>query len=85
MIPHIDDCYFYSRIDNTIIANLNNGDKITLVRLLQKFPNSLILEEQPYRYMLDYMAMHPHLWELIEIEKPTIRNSRTVQKQLTLF
>lgn len=77
MIPYVDDCYFYSRIDNIIIANLTNGDKVPLVRLKQKFPDILILEGQPYKYTLDYMAMFPHLWELIDREKP--------KQQLTLF
>lgn len=76
MIPFVEDCYFLSRIDNIIIANLTNGDQVPLVRLKQKFPNVMILEKQSLKYMEDYMKMHPHLWEFIEKESKT---------QLTLF
>lgn len=77
MIPYVDDCYFYGRNNNIIIANLTNGDQIPLVRLKQKFPDIVILDKQHLSYMIAYMAMHPNLWELIEKEKQ--------EQQLTLF
>ena len=77
MIPHVDDCYFLSRIDNTIIANLTDGAIVPLVRLKQKFPDIIVMDKIHLDYMEKYMAMHPHLWELIKEEKP--------EQQLTLF
>ncbi len=77
MIPYVDDCYFLSRENNFIVANLTNADKIPLVRLKQKFPDLNFLEGQAYKYMIDYMTMHPDLWELVDREKP--------KQQLTLF
>ncbi len=76
MIPFVDDCYFISRKDNIIFANLTNGDQVPLVRLKQNFIDVNILEGQSYEYMNRYMKMHPNLWELIEKEQ---------KPQLTLF
>jgi hypothetical protein len=75
MIPHVDDCYFYSRKDNVIIANLTDGQQVPLVRLKQNFIDVTVLEGQGFDYMKRYMQMFPNLWELIEKE----------QSQLTLF
>lgn len=77
MIPFVEDCYFYSRENNFIIANLTHGDKIPLVRLYQKFIDVIVLEGEPRKYMERYMAMHPHLWETIE--------SKPISEQLKLF
>lgn len=68
MIPQVDDCYFYSRENNIIIANLTNGTKIPLVRLHQKFIDQTILEKEARKYMERYMEMHPSLWEHIKEE-----------------
>ena len=46
MIPFVDDCYFISRKDNIIFANLTNGDQVPLVRLKQNFIDVNILEGQ---------------------------------------
>jgi len=77
VIPNVEDCYFYSRENNIIIANLTHGDKIPLVRLYQKFIDVIVLECEPKKYMERYMRMHPHLWETIE-PKP-------ITEQLKLF
>ncbi len=76
MIPHIENCYFISRINNVLIANLTDGEHIPLVRLKQNFVDMIVLDRQPFEYMQRYMEMFPHLWELITEEK---------QQQLTLF
>jgi hypothetical protein len=76
MIPFVDYCYFISRKDNIIFANLTNGDQVPLVILKQNFIDANILEVQAYEYMKKYMEMFPHLWELIVKEE---------KLQLTLF
>ena len=78
MIPYISDCYFLSRIDNVIIANLTDGQQVPLVRLKQKFINVTIMDLKCVEYMEKYMAMYPELWELVE-------NQKQQQQQLTLF
>lgn len=78
MIPHVEDCYFYSRENNVIIANLTNGEKTPLVRLHQKFINITILEGPGLEYMKRYMTMFPDLWEHIKEEPKT-------NEQLKLF
>lgn len=75
MIRHVDDCYFYSRKDNVIIANLTDGQQVPLVRLKQNFIDVTVLEGQGFDYMKRYMEMFPHLWEIIKQEN----------SQLTLF
>lgn len=78
MIRHVEDCYFYSRENNTIIANLTDGDKIPLVRLHQNFIDITVLDGNAWDYMQKYMEMHPSLWEHIEEEVKE-------NEQLTLF
>jgi uncharacterized protein YjhX (UPF0386 family) len=78
MIPQVEDCYFYSRENNTIIANLTHGGKIPLVRLHQNFINITVMDGKAWNYMQKYMAMFPHLWEQIKEEKKE-------NEQLTLF
>ena len=75
MIPHVEDCYFYSRENNVIIANLTDGQQVPLVRLKQNFINVTVLGGKGFDYMKRYMEMFPHLWELIQKE----------ESQLTLF
>ena len=77
MIPQVEDCYFYSRENNTIIANLTDGTKTPLVRLHQNFINITVMDGNAWNYMQKYMAMFPHLWEHIKEEKEN--------EQLTLF
>jgi len=76
MIPHVENCYFISRVNNVLIANLIDGEQIPLVRLKQNFVDMIVLESQPLEYMERYMEMFPDLWEVISEEK---------QQQLTLF
>ena len=75
LIPFVENCYFISRENNIIYANLTDGEKVPLVRLKQKFIDLMIVEKQAYQYMIDYMQMWPNHWEYIKEEKP----------QLTLF
>lgn len=81
MIPFVDDCYFFSRKDNIIFANLTNGDQVPLVRLKQKFVDVIVLEGQWHKYMEKYMEMFPNLWELIEKQEEL----KEEKQQLTLF
>lgn len=77
LIPKVEDCYFYSRENNLIIANLIDGTKKPLIRLKQNFIDVTILEGIKYDYMIRYMSMFPSLWEKIELEN--------TQTQLSLF
>ena len=76
MIPFIPNCYFISRKDNIIIANLIDGEQVPLIRLKQKFIDVMILSGEAMKYMERYLEMFPHLWEKIEKEE---------KLQLTLF
>jgi hypothetical protein len=78
MVPYVEDCYFYSRENNIIIANLADGGKIPLVKLHQKFIDIAILEGSGLEYMKKYMTMFPDLWECIKKEPKT-------NEQLKLF
>lgn len=78
IIPLIEDCYFFKRIDNILIAVKATGEEIPVVKLKQKFPDILILEGQSFDYMKKYMEMHPHLWE-------TIKEEPKINQQLILF
>lgn len=69
VIPYIENCYFISRKDNIIIANLIDGQQIPLIRLKQNFIDVMILERQAYEYMKKYLEMFPDLWEPIEKER----------------
>jgi hypothetical protein len=78
MIRHVENCYFYSRENNIIIANLTDGGKIPLVRLHQNFIDLVILGGQAFDYMQKYLVMNPSLWDHIKEEKKD-------NEQLTLF
>ena len=78
MITQVEDCYFYSRENNIIYANLTNGSKIPLVKLFQNFIDISVLSGQGFDYMQKYMTMHPHLWEPIKEELKS-------NQQLTMF
>lgn len=78
MFPKVEDCYFYKRINNIIIACKTDGAEVPLVKLKQNFPDILILEGQSFDYMKRYMEMFPHLWEYAK-EEPKLTD------QLTLF
>lgn len=76
MIPFVKDCYFISRKNNVIIANLIDGEEVPLIRLKQKFIDVMILSGEAMKYMERYLEMFPNLWEKIEKEDKV---------QLTLF
>lgn len=78
MIPYVEDCYFHSRENNIIYANLTHGGKIPLVKLHQKFINLTVLGGQHMKYMEDYMRMFPGLWE-------TFKEEPKSNEQLKLF
>lgn len=78
MIPTVEDCYFYSRENNILIANLTDGTKKPLVKFHHKFIDVAIMSQQGMEYTKRFMEMHPHLWEYIE-EEPKIN------QQLTFF
>lgn len=75
MIPYIENTYFLGRKNNVLIAYLIDGTELPIIKFKQKFPDVLILEGQALKYMKDYMAMWPELWENVYQPKP----------QLTLF
>jgi hypothetical protein len=80
LIPFIEDCYFLSRENNVIIANLTDGDKVPLLRFTKSnFINLIIMEKAHIEYMEKYMAMFPDYWELIDTE------TKNENSQLTLF
>ena len=81
MIPKVTDCYFYSRENNIIYANLIHGEKVPLIRLHQKFINLIILGGKGFEYMQLYLSMFPHLWDEV-VQEPKAQQQ---QKQLTLF
>jgi hypothetical protein len=76
MIPFVENNYFYSRESNIIYANLDDGDKVPLIHLKQKFIDLKILGGQAFDYMNRYLEMFPELWDRIK-EEP--------KQQLTLF
>lgn len=74
----IENCSFYSRENNVIIANLIDGTKKPLIRLKQNFIDSEIMKAYRIEYMENFMEMFPDLWEKI-IDEPI------KEEQLTLF
>jgi len=66
MIPFVENCYFISRKDSVLIANLTDGTQVPLVRFKQKFIDLMIVEKQARQYMVDYMQQNPDLWEYIK-------------------
>ncbi len=79
MIPFIKDCYFISRKDSVLIANLTDGTQVPLVIFKQKFVDLLIVEKQAYQYMQDYMQMFPELWEYYKEE---VKQGEQIQLEL---
>lgn len=77
MIPTIEDCYFYKRIDNILIAVKTTGEEVSVVKFKQKFIDLLIVENEPLKYIKKYIEMFPELVEIIELKIPT--------EQLKLF
>ena len=68
MIPHVEDCYFYTRRNNILIACLTDGTEVPLVKFKSKFIDLVAVQPQPLQYMKDYMQYYPELWEYIEQE-----------------
>ena len=77
MIPTIEDCYFYKRIDNTLIAVKTTGEEIPVVKFKQKFIDLRIVDKEPLQYIKKYIEMFPELLEIIELKTQT--------EQLKLF
>ena len=73
LIPFVENCYFISRQNNIIYANLTDGEKVPLVRLKQKFIDVMILEKQAFDYMERYMQMFPNHWEYLKKEKQQLK------------
>lgn len=77
MIPFIEDCYFYKRIDSILIAVTTTGEEVPVVKFKQKFIDLQIVDKEPLDYIKKYIEMHPELVEIIEPKKIT--------EQLKLF
>lgn len=77
MIPNIENLYFYSRKDSVLIACLEDGTQVPLIKFKQKFPDFVVLEGQKLQYMKDYMEMWPDNWEIVYETK--------TDQQLSLF
>lgn len=77
MIPFIEDCYFYKRIDSILIAVTTTGEEVPVVKFKQKFIDLQIVDKESLAYIKKYIEMHPELVETIEPKKIT--------EQLKLF
>jgi hypothetical protein len=77
MIPHVEDCYFYKRIDSILIAITTTGEEVPVVKFKQKFIDLQIVDKEPLDYIKKYIEMFPELVEIIEPKKIT--------EQLKLF
>lgn len=77
MIPFIEDCYFYKRIDSILIAVTTTGEEVPVVKFKQKFIDLQIVDKKPLTYIKKYIEMFPKLVEIIEVKTQT--------EQLKLF
>jgi hypothetical protein len=77
VIPHIEDSYFYKRVDSILIAVKTTGEEVPVVKFKTGFIDIKIVNEQTLQYMKRYIEMFPHLVEIIE-PKP-------ITEQLKLF
>lgn len=77
MISNVEDCYFYKRINNVLIAVKTTGEEVPVVKFKQKFIDLQIVDKETFQYMRKYIEMFPELVESIEIKSPL--------QQLTLF
>jgi len=77
MISTVLDCYFYKRIDSTLIAVTTTGEEIPVVKFKQKFIDLLIVDKEPLAYIKKYIEMFPELVGIIELKTQT--------EQLKLF
>lgn len=79
MIPHVEDCYFWKRENNVLIACTTHGEEIPLVKFtFSKFIDVTILSKQGGEYMERYVAMFPQYCEILYPPKEQ-------KQQLTLF
>lgn len=76
-LPYVEDLYFYTRENSTLIAMKTNGDRIPLVKFKQKFIDVSIVGGPVYDYMKKYMKTFPELCEIIYPPK--------INEQLELF
>ena len=82
MIPYIEDCYFWKRENNILIACKYDATEIPLVKFTySNFIDVAILNIEAIRYMEQYVAMFPHHCEILF--PPKIEES--TDQQLTLF
>jgi hypothetical protein len=77
MFQKVEDCYFYKRIDNVLIAVKTTGEEVPVVKFKQKFIDLQIVDKEPFAYMQKYIEMFPHFIDKIEPQKQT--------EQLKLF
>ena len=77
MIPFIEDCYFYKRIDSILIAVTTTGEEVPVVKFKQKFIDLQIVDKAPLAYIKKYIEIFPELVEIIELKTKT--------EQLKLF
>lgn len=77
MIPFIEDCYFYKRIDRILIAVTTTGEEVPVVKFKQKFIDLQIVDKEPLAYIKKYIEIFPDLVEIIELKTQT--------EQLKLF
>lgn len=77
MIPFIEDCYFYKRIDSILIAVTTTEEEVPVVKFKQKFIDLQIVDKEPLAYIKKYIEMFPELLEIIEL--------KTQIEQLKLF
>ena len=65
------DCYFYKRIDSTLIAVTTTGEEMPVVKFKQKFIDLLIVDKESLAYIKKYIEMFPELVETIELKTQT--------------
>jgi hypothetical protein len=68
MIPHVEDCYFYTRKDGILIGCLTDGTQVPLVKFYRKFTDLEVVSETALQYMKDFMQINPTLWWYLEKE-----------------
>lgn len=83
MIPHVEDCYFYTRRDGILIACLTDGTEVPLVRFYRKFPDLEVVGPTALQYMKDFMEINPSLWWYVE--KEVKQEAPKDGEQITLF
>lgn len=81
MIPKVENCYFWKRDNNVLIACTKDGQEIPLVKFTKSnFIDVAILSKQGGTYMERYVSMFPQHCEILYPPKEEVTNH-----QLTLF